>query len=518
MPEQNTAVSGVQDTTESQVEQTAVNTSGDEQTTQQNTAEESTSYFDSEESLKKKIFELQTISRIGNSEEVAEAAKELDKIENYLLDVKNNPTEPTVERKEPVVDEKSTDQKSGDNSEQTEPKKFFVHWQGQRIEREDGNSLLGYNSTGDLKAAHIKMSLENKAIVDDLIRRLRETEEKLKENQTPQQQAPVMLKPPPQTPVEKTTVVQRPVPPDLPQLSTNDPSLYTEDDIKSLDGYQKATNDFNRKMIDYVASLENRPGQNDESLRQEIEEIKKWRQDNANLFDEIKIKEQKLAEEQADFNHWKKFSDFIDKHKSFETPLPPKQMRDKMNDWMDTIALANGIQKPVTGADDNYMIQRAGVVNKYLNGDQVVLQNAAGYKPPDGHEQYFRLCELNSALKTYVDNGVFGKNATLEDAYLRMKADSGEIETDIETMRANERAKAAEQFASGVDELQQTAVNVDPSTSSGGPDLNELGIQSSDLRWFASIGEEKLQELQSKNPDDFKKWHVIANKIQSKYG
>ena len=68
---------------------------------------------------------------------------------------KENPEKITDTPAEPSA----TDVVSGDSEATTEPKKFSVSYNGQRVEREDGNSLLGYKNTGALKEALVKAQL-----------------------------------------------------------------------------------------------------------------------------------------------------------------------------------------------------------------------------------------------------------------------------------------------------------------------------------------------------------------------
>lgn len=503
-PEEKTVQeNGNQESTESTEQQTTVT---EEQ------ANETSSYYDSDESLSKKINELTLIAETGDPEAVSSALNELNEIEGNLQKIKDNPQEKPKEKEtQPTTEEPTKTEEKTDPTE--EAKKFTVHWQGEKIEREDVNNLLGYKTTGDLKAAFIKQELANKAREQDLLNRLNEANEKLSQ---PKPQQP----PPPQprrtvAPPVQTKPIERPVPPELPVLSTQDPTLYTEEDIAKLQAHQKATGEFNQKMINYVDSVRNQPGRTEPSVRKELDELKKWREEAGSLISAVEKEKQELEQERREIDHWKRFSDFMDKHDSFKTPLPPKQMNEKMQEWMDSVATANGVQPANGQRDDNYMYNRAIIVSKFLANDPQTIQNAQGIKTPEGHEAYFKMLELNNALGKYIDSDVFSKNATLEDAYLRMKADSGEMENDIETMRTQERTKATQEFASGVEELQQHAAGVDPTKSAGGPDMNSLGFSKEDMRWFTSINQQDYAALQTKDPEAFKKWNKMADAINN---
>lgn len=473
------------------------------------------SYYDSEQSLRTKINELTQIAERGSQEEVQNAMNELSEIEQVLERSKkqprntsssNKPIDAIVSSTEPVI-EKKPDTVEDD-------KKFSVYWQGQKVEREDKNNLLGYNNTGELKAALIKAQLQlqqHDTERSSLTERLRDAEQKIVASSQPKPVQPPVQRHAVQQPIIGS--VTKPIPPIRPNLTTNDPSLYTEDDIKSLDAYSKATDSFNRKMVDYLTWIESRPAQQSESMKSEMGQIKAKIDELDSERQTLQAERKRLQEEKADMDHWNQFKVFQDRHKTFQTSMPVKELNAAMNKWMDNIAAANGVKSISEGNNDFYN-QRAQIVTKYLNNDAQVLVNAQGIKPPEDHATFFRLFELYHALNKYRENTVLGKNATLHDAYMRMKDDAGEIDEDLNTIRVNERTKAAEQFANGVQELQNHAVNIDPKQSSGGPDINELGITSSDLKWFSSITPDKIHLMKHKNKELYNKWNAIADKIE----
>lgn len=533
-PETNTVQqNGNQVTTDpqTQTQQTAPDTSGSDTTTQQETTtEQYPSYFESEQTLREKIDELTKIAETGDFDDVFNANKELNEIEQVLVRAKERPKQPAQQQQtqQPSTEPQQQQQVADSGTEQKgePPKKFTVHWQGNRIERDDVNSLLGYENTGQLKAALIKSELREKdreQRLNDLSQRLREAEEKLKsppvQQQQPVQQQPQQQQFQPQAPAQPAQAPQRPVPPPMPTLSTSDPTFYSEEDIKALGDYQKATNDFNQKMVEYVGYLETRQPQQDSSLKNEIEAMKQWKQKTDETISSYQQEKKSIAEEKAEIAHWKRFSDFQDKHESFKTPKNIKDFNKEMVQWMDNVAVANGVQMPFNGENDpgwnNYLSQRASVMDRYLQNDPTVVQNAQGYQAPEGHETFFKLLDLNAALMRYKSEGVLGPNATLENAYTQMKIESGEMQEAIDTVRTDERVNAAQQFASGVEQLQQNAVNIDPSASAGGPDLNELGVSSEDLRWFKSIKQEQYHQMETRSPEDFKKYNAIAAKLEA---
>jgi hypothetical protein len=473
------------------------------------------SYFDSEESISKKINELTNTAETGSNEEVAKAIEELSKIKEFLEEAKRQPQQPA-----PAAQPTATQQQEQPTTTPTDtgtPKKFTVTYNGQRIERDDPNSLLGYKSTGDLKAAHIKQGLQHEEEVKSLSERLRIAEEKIKAATTHVPLIPVQPQQQQQFQPPSKPVVQRPVPPPYPTLSTDDPDLYTEEDKQSIYSHQKKMVDFGIKVTEYAESMGNRTLQLDPATRKEIDELRERVKRADELIGTVEAEKKNLAEEKADNDHWQRFTDFQNKHDSFKMPLPTKKMNEVVNKWIGSIAVANGVNEIVNGQPNpNYAMQRANVIDKYLNGDPTVLQNSQGFQPPDGYEAYFKNLAVYNAWKKYKEDGVLKENATLEHAYALYKVDTGEMDEAIESIRTTERTKAVEEFANGVKEFQQTAVNINPSLSSGGPDFNSIGITEADAAWFMSIGPEKVHSMQTKNPKDFERYSAIAAKIMAK--
>jgi hypothetical protein len=480
-------------------------------------------YFNSETSLRSKINELTRIAESGDQEEVAKAMDELTHIENVLSSAKDDKSSSLnkssdLKPSDEMIDETS-DTTGKNQTDNGVPKKFSVYWQGQKIDREDHNNLLGYKNTGEIKAALIKAQLQlqhNDSQNAALMNQLRGATEKIKSFS---QSVPQSI----QTPVSTQRNAQsnvifaplaKPIPPMRPILSTNDPSLYTEEDIMKMDEYTKSSHDFFNRIVDYVANVELRARSSADPYKNELVDIK----NKLSQFDEereiLKKERQRLQDEKADNDHWKQFDIFQNKHKTFKTSVPVKQLNEVMNKWMDNVAEANGVHKSSDGSNiADYFNQRANVITRYLNNDSQTLQNAQGINPPEDYQTFFRLLELYHQLNKYRDSTILGSNATLHDAYLRMKDDAGELDDDLNTVRLNERTNAVEQFTSGVQQLQNHAVNIDPKQSAGGPDVNELGISTNDLKWFKSITPDRLHDYKYRNAELYNKWNAIADKI-----
>jgi hypothetical protein len=490
-------------------------TSGDQVTPQQSAVvppsatETSQSYYDSEELLSKRIGELTQTAQTGSYDEIAKASEELSEIERVLERSKNQlSATPAVAVTETPTAAPAAEvpNPTSNKADRAAVKKFGVFYGGKRHEVDDANGLLGHKGTGDLKAALIKTQLmlkDRETRESDLERRLREAEEKLQARLAAQTPIPVAAVPPATT--QSAAAIPKPVPPALPKLSTNDPSLYSESDITELTTYNSRVSEFNTKLVEYTEALGNRVQQLDPATQARIDALEARSKKADEIVTKVERDKEIEAQEKIDQTHWQRFVDFQNRpgRESFRMPLPPKQMNDEMNKWTAKIAVANGATPETSGP----------IVEKYINGDATVLQNSEGFPPPDGYEAYFKNLEVFLAYKNFVKEGVITEKASLEDAYALHKIRSGEMADDLEALRTAERASAVETFANGVQQMQQHAAGIDPSKSSGGPDLNAIGISDQDLRWYMSVTPQGVQKMETSDPDSFKKWNAIADKV-----
>lgn len=465
------------------------------------------SIYESEETLKKEVDRLSSISNSGDPAEMSKALEGLSDIEKYLEKKRNAPTPAPADTATSTEAPVAPVVPVAPAAPVVAGKKFTVDWQSKKHEFSDDDGLLGHGSTGRLKAAHLKLKLSAEERERELTERLRVAEDKLRQvPATPAAPAPTPA------PAVPASTVSRPTPPIAPKLSTNDPSLYTEADVTALNAYTEATGKFNNDLVRYLVHIEERTGKTDPAVLAELETHRKWRAENAPEIERMRAENKRLADEKADLEHWQKFVDFQHKHSSFSTPLAPDKMDAAMQKWMGKIAQANGIP-------ENDMPRRAEIVGKYLNGDETVLKNSEGLEPPEGHQAYFKMLELVGKRKAYIDAKILADNSTLEDTYLRMKADSGDLDADIEVIRTSERTAATEAFASNIQQIQQQAGGIDPSKSAGGVDINELGFSAQDMKWFngVSVNPDNLLTLQAKDPQGFLKWEAMAAAIEKKY-
>lgn len=469
----------------------------------------------------------------GDIEAMRKAEAELSAIEEDLQRRAKGESAPATTSEDSTGDTSASEAKpedqgavtsqSADDAAAVQAKKFFTHWQGKRVEVDDPNNLLGFGTTGDLKAGYLKQKLQTEEAMrksEELTQRLLEAERKSKEVPAPQVQATKQPEQP--APVAAPSTVAKPVAPKPPKVSTSNPLDYTDADEAEMLRYQEELAVFNERLVDYTSMIESRLSQPTvpQGIVKELEDLRKWKQETNAVMEEVRAERERVVSEKADFEYWKRFSEFQDTHKSFTTPVPLNKLNDKMVGWMDELAVANGAQKPSTPRSENdpawqnYLAQRLSTVSRYMDNDPAVVSNAQGINPPRGHDKYLEILSLENARMKYVADGILGPNATLEDAYTRSLMDSGEFGERLETLRTKERSKAVDEFGKVLEDHQNHATTIAPEASAAGPDLNNLGVSQPDMQWFLAQTGPKLHELRYKDPQAHAKWLAIADIIE----
>jgi len=504
----------------SQLDERTVQINGNDKPTDTESSNGSPSYFESNDTLRSRIDELTTVASRGNPAEVAAALTELDGIERRLKNSEaedpvgnEDVKEPSSGGDKPVVDDHSPAIDKG------ESKKFRIQWQGKSIEYDDADNLLGHENTGRLKSSFLKEKLSREEAQkradetarqnSDLVARLRTAEEQLKTYQSPRKTASPAA---PISPVSRQRLMQ----PVYPKLSTDDPSVYTTEDILALKKYNEDTAAFYGKVVESLDRVETSPREvTDTALRDEIKDLKGQMQ---TVLSTVERARQDDAERAANDRQWKMFTDFQGQHDTFKTDTPIEKLNSLMAVWMDRVASANGVKPPINGKDDlawnEYVRQRAEVIDRFVGNDPDVVKNADGLVPPKEHDKYLKILALYNAYCNYKEDGVFGEKATLDDAYLRQMRDSGDFTDSINKIRFDERTNAVTEFSNKIDNLQKEAPGIDPSLSGSGPDLNQFGISVDDMRWFQGVNPMKLHAMQTKDPTGYKKWFDIAERIR----
>jgi len=507
------------DTAKKSGDQEAPLTSPD--TTSQDTAVATDAAADPNISGQEEVFDTQAVYRrideltsqlqSNDDEARGKAEKELADIEADLKRREAGGDAPVATAKpEPDTAKKPEEKGAVKDGAEGDTPKFFVTFHGKRVERDDKNKLLGHENTGALKAAYVKRDLQYEDLrkrhddeVAELNRKLREAETKLSggATATPTPKPQPSLAPPPPTSRPPLRAPEKPVFPEPPKLSTTDPVDYTAEDRQKLDTYSRQQYEASKKMTQYIDYIEKKPGSLPEEVQSELTELRQWREKAQGVLQKVESNEATRAQQDSEKAHWGRFAGFQAKHKTFETPKPLQDLHGPIVGWMRNVASANGIEAPAGERNDadpewkTYLANRADLIEKYLSGDAEAVSNAEGFKPPEGHEQYFKLLEVNNALIQYIGDGVFGESATLEDAYDRMLRESGEFGDRVEALRIEERTAGAKRMGDAIEEFSQSASTIPPEASASAPDDSALGIPKEDLLWFRNVGPTRYHEL-----------------------
>lgn len=486
----------------------------------------------------------------ADRETVTEASRRQSYLRDKLTEFEAGINQPAEEAKsegeegsKPSGEQAPSQKPTEKTPEQKEvEKKLFGVWHnGQRHEIPDEDGLLGYKNTGSLKAALLKQRLlqqdQDTQLVSlrqqfaDAQRKIQEFEQRQKAEteQPPAQPAPQGSAAPPKQPEPEVQKVDRPTAPQYPTLSTDDPLDYTEGDKAALRQYQQDRAQYEQDFEKYIESqltaqrdvpeipVEKLPAEVQAKLR-ELDEMKQWYGEAKPVFESLKSQEQRAREEAADRAHWNRFEDFQKLHPDdFGTPRPIKETRDEVMKWGDTIASANGIQKPLTPWSttdpqwQNYEAQRGDVIRRYRNGDQTVLQNAQGIDPPEGHEAYFKLAELAWVHQDMVQKKRLAPDASFEDAYWLHMKDTGHM-SDALTMARQEAENAGKKaVVDQISESSNSAQNIDPGISAGPESETMYGLPAADINWFSSIGPEELNRLDAEKR---KRYYGILERLK----
>jgi hypothetical protein len=493
--------------------------------------QESKSVFEGVENQDDALARVDEIMLNGTDEERALLEKEIfSKMEEHEQPPAQAPTPPpqgeTIVATPPDgnAGTAATDTSSPDSQA---PKLFEVSYHGINHQRPDDNGLLGYPTTGHLKRAKIHADLRISELENETLEARRYAEQKdreAKELQKRFQELEAKTKQqPPVAPsqAQQPNLVQAqqqgqpsdpPTPPDYPELSTDDPLDYTHDDREKLKSYNRDRARYDRDVTDYIRSLSQRQPvvktEIPEEIKSEIEQLRSYREQ---VERERVEKEQK--EKQKSF--WGAFDNFSsqDTYKSdYGIPDSFENLHQKVESWEDRLAMAYGYQKPFAAYDasnpdwQKFNDAKRQIAGAYLSGNQEVVGKTQGIDPPAGYENYFKLVELHNTHKSLVDKGLLGPGSKLADAHFYNLRESGQLDRDVNDLRAQATIQAQRDVSNAIKEHQQY-VSAIPGNMSGQSGSIAGGYTMSDMNWFLDVSPQQYVRL---SPQDRAKYDAIA--------
>lgn len=435
----------------------------------------------------------------------------------------------TQQQQEQKTDD-STESTETEEGKQPESKLFTISYRGKEISFDDHDNLLGYHNTGTLKktAAHQKVYItdledqlsqlreqvrqgrQNEAKVSELqqkLNALQETANKAPQQQ-PQQQAPPQQEPPKELP---------PIP-KRPELSTNDPALWSDEDREQWDKYQKQRDAYDEQVAEYLKSGPTVRSEVPPEVQQELESLRNQVNEQGDFFKKANEAERLRQQSEADRTYWNNINDFASSYKDhFGLTKHINDVDKEVKGWMHSLGSVNGVREPLVPkvkADGTaspewtqYNQQISALTAQYLRGDEAVVNNASGLEEPKDARRYFKIAEIITERDNLVADGRLGANATLEDAFLFSAKNRGDLDKSMEAMAVNERSKGAQAAGEALQESLESATTMPPNASGGAPvgDLTD-----SDVAWF---NDQTPQELAS-DPAAYERWMKIGQTLQ----
>lgn len=373
----------------------------------------------------------------------------------------------------------------GDGS--AEPKLFHIRFQGEDVGVPDSDNYLGHGSFGRLKkaAAHAAKTLrgyENRvttaeATASRLARENDELREKL-EAAAVTPPAPAQPEPPPTpepnagAPAPPVEDIEIPTPPPEPEYSSSDPLDWTAEDREKDAKYRRERAEYDKVMNAAVVNLakaakapaQQGPYNNDPALVAKVEE-------QGQYIEELKQRDATTAAKNQRTDFWKALADFQDLHKDeLATPAPLAELHEEVGTWMNGLAWANGVKPD----DPSFEAKKADLVQKYLNGDEAVLENSVAVVPPEGYKQYFRVAATQKRLKRLIADGVLGPKATLQDAWEKDYV-SRNLDNDVSALESEAHSNGVRTVLDNLSNVQANTASHIPNSAAAGPSDGEGG-------------------------------------------
>lgn len=416
---------------------------------------------------------------------------------NEAIDRMTNP-KPADVPPPPPADQEVQVNKDQQVVDQGKKKIFTTVVRGQEVEYPDSDNYFGYGDFGKMKKsfvhakedykfqrkqaegarqAAIAATQEKEKIEQQLIeaqKQMKDIENKLAAQPVVPPQPAVTATPPsaPPAPAQPPlTPVDKPIPPE-PLNIPADPGNWVEDDIRKKEEYDRKVTAFHKNSaayLDYVTELVNRKQvQQPPVIKSEIpaeykNQVKNLSEQLNMVTQKLKKSEEESAAEEAkrhDDAFWNSISNFKDQHKtefggedSFD--VPPKDMSKQTLEWTDSLAQTLGAKqpyKPYNTQDPewiDYENRRLQAVNDYLDEKPETLkavEGVAAAQPPKGYKKYYGILKVRQLRDQYIQNGILGSNATLHDAWVKMKDGDGTFDTVFSKIQTDAQVDTANQI------------------------------------------------------------------------
>lgn len=372
-----------------------------------------------------------------------------------------------------------------------EAKRYVTEVAGQKVELKDPDGWLGHKDAEGIKKALANKEAYNKRLQEyqkrdeeraiAAERKATELEARIKAFEvTPAPAAPNAA--PTQPPVVLKEIPKRP------EGIATDPIEWTTHQSQQMAEYQVAYDAAVRENLLTLQSRTQAAGVNPNDPV--LQKIQTDLQALTQMRNEIEFQRRQAELERTEAKMWDGFHTFQSQHSDeYSTPTALKELHKQIAEdgnkvvVMDQIALANGIQRPVTDSEQEWIAYRkskAEMTDKLLAGDPQVAQSveAAGIALPQGFKEYFevsaKINHLSSERNRLIKDGVLGPNSSLHDAW--RQTNEGTLTQQTVALERSARADGAKAVVDALKEHKTDhAVNVPPAAS-------ETGAPPADLR------------------------------------
>jgi hypothetical protein len=443
--------------------------------------------------------------------------------------------------KEPEIPEPVS---AGDKPSSEKQKRVFkLKYNGEEVEIDDEDKFLGHKNFGSLKFAAAQSRVRSKKLEEQLAEAKRFAEDR--NNQTVEYQqkysnlekelaaerkraedlltkinqqvapAPVASVPVQDVQIE---IGDAPVYPEIP----DDPTDWTSDDAKKDKAYKKELTEYNKKMREAITSLSKaKPA----VVAQIPDDVKKKLEEFDSLKKDFDTRKQEIASEKATFEakkkskeYWDSLESFQKEHAEYKTNKPVEEKHKEILSWMDKIAEANGISKPLGATAEQastYENAKNDIVYKFLHNDEQVVANANGVEHPEDYQQYFQLAELVKKRNEYIQSGELGNAASLDSAFALMMHKEGRLTDSVNSLATDERSKGAKAVLDSIRNVDATYARTIPNSApKAGTDTNEMTLQEAIALVTQAQTDKGMKEIKL-NPELNKRYEAAKFKLQT---
>jgi hypothetical protein len=291
--------------------------------------------------------------------------------------------------------------------------------------------------------------------------------------------------------------------PKRPQGVSYDPAEWSSDDVKSMESYYSAMDNYTAKQNEVIRALsENGLGQ----VNSRVEAIERH----------YATEQQKLEQERQEMALWDSIRSFQGTSKEFATGTDIRDIHRNLLEIGDKLArAANFYPDPNNAqAQQKYEQNKNFVLQEFLKGNEkyVEMAKAVGIERNEDIDKYMKIKGVMDYKSQAVQTGRLGNSSPLQTAYLDMLATTGDLSKLIDGIATDQRASAYKDRAEAVSAAQSavrtpSAAGVGQQSDNPKPMLNSSiannllgqGLSQDEVEFFLRVNERPELLQDSKN-------------------